>query len=379
MLNDNKKIKLKNYENIYSLFFENNEITKSDVVEKLNLSLPTVLSNISKLEKEGLISLCKTLESRGGRPASAYKLVKDAYVAIGVELSLTKVRCAVIDLTSRVCFLQDFDCLCEDSKDYEDSLVKVISSFLQQINYKKNQILGVGISIEAIVDKDCESILYSKILPIKKLSAKDLSEKLGFEVKIYHDVECAASTELWHSNNISDAIYVSLSNHLGGAIIQNHHIEHGKKGFAGALEHIQLDESGPTCYCGKKGCLETYCSLESLLKNEKTIDQFFKQVRKDSSSDEAILYDRFLKNLAKGLYTVYLLLERQLILGGKMSLYITQEDIDKLENLIIDRSTFNIEKGFIQKAKIENNAAVTGCALSFISKVIPKSIIPVTL
>ena len=55
-----------------------------------------------------------------------------------------------------------------------------------------------------------------------------------------------------------------LNRNLGGAVITNHKVHQGLSMHSGTLEHICIDPEGPECYCGQKGCLETYCSANAL-------------------------------------------------------------------------------------------------------------------
>lgn len=378
MQEDSKLIKLKNYEKIYALFFEDRSFSKPQIAERLQLSMPTVMANITRLEKNGLIYKCEVFESSGGRPATGYALVNDAKVAIGVEITLNTIHCAVVDLKGSVCSQEFYPIRCRDSAAYFDELCDTIKNFISLQNYKPEQVLGIGISIQAIVDNASSEIIYSKIIPLKSLNADKLFSKLNYPVKIYHDVECAATAELWFEENISNAIYVSIGQHLGGALIQNHHIEHGLKGYAGALEHLEVEEHGKLCYCGRNGCLETYCSISSLLDGKYSIDEFFTKLRVASTdSEDAQRWDFYLRKLAKGLYTVYLLLERDFILGGLIAPYLTQEDIKKLESIIINRGSFKIDPGFIRIAKLQNNSVVIGSALNYIGSALPKGLVKV--
>ena len=90
-----------------------------------------------------------------------------------------------------------------------------------------------------------------------------------------HDAKCAATTELWVRNDIGDAVYLSIGPHLGGAIIINSQIYMGKEGHSGTVEHMTIIPDGPTCYCGKKGCMETISSVHALLDDDETLEFFF--------------------------------------------------------------------------------------------------------
>ena len=89
-----------------------------------------------------------------------------------------------------------------------------------------------------------------------------------------YDAECAAGLELWKHTELTDAVYLSLGEHLGGAIIADGKIQRGRTGRTGAFEHMTLEKGGRQCYCGKLGCVECYCSADALLHSGEALPDF---------------------------------------------------------------------------------------------------------
>ncbi|OOF58033.1 ROK family transcriptional regulator [Rodentibacter myodis] len=358
-------IKQTNYQNIYQLFFAHSLLSKPQIAQLLNLSLPTVVHNINKLENEGKIQEQGMLESQGGRPATAYSLVKNAFIAIGVEIQKTRLKLTALNLKTEMIALEEQSYHFSDTEDYDRQLGTIIKQFITKHRYDEQRILGIGISIQGIVANDHRSILYSEILHFEQLNIHQLQSQFHSPIYLLHDVKCAASMEIWQTQNINDAFYVSISEHLGGTLILNNKIEQGKNGFSGALEHLQLNAEGKSCYCGQKGCLETYCSLSALLDENESLADFFAAVRR-SEAQANQRWTHFLQHLAQGLKSVYLLQERDIILGGDIAPYLTKQDVDNLQNAVRRISPFPIHAEFIKIAKLQEHATVCGAALPFI-------------
>ena len=364
-------------ESVYALFFDNESLSKPQIAKLLGLSMPTVLAKTGKLENLGLIKKGKEQDSNGGRRAIGYELNSIARVAIGVEINAQKVRFCCVDLKGKSYERKSVELAFNDGYSYLDDFVKELKAFINSLKFDEDRILGIGISLQAVVANDGEQILYSKIMPLQNIIAKQLERLIGIKVRFSHDVECAALTELWHEKEVKDSIFVSISEHLGGCLISNHLIEHGLHGYAGALEHMELHENGVKCYCGKDGCVESYCSLNALLRGESDED-FFKKLK--SGDDEAkSRYQVYLNDLARALYSVYLLLEREIIIGGGMADFVTDEDVNYLEEKIIERSSFKVEKGFIHIASVRKDASVIGAALPYIANFVPDVIVPISI
>lgn len=390
-----QKISEQNLAVVYSLFYSNEYLSKPQVVELSKFSTPTVLGHIKTLEKEGLIKQVKTLSSSGGRPAIAYGIAADYKVAIGVDVIEDRVSIALIDLKGSLLDKEDYPFSRLNSADQVKHLVANINNFIETKHIDRQKILGVGISMQAVIANGGQEIIYSKISPLDSFNADNLSSALNLQVRFFHDVESAAINELWFSKELSNACYVSLSEHIGGCLIKHHKIEHGKNGYAGALEHLCVEPNGLPCYCGHKGCLETYCSFKALATQCAQIgissQQFFDIVHNVLDKNEITaqkldpsiidqaneIWSQYLERFARALYTVYLLLERDIILGGKMASFLNQQDIARLESLIIEQGTFTIMPNFISIAKVQKDASLIGAGLYFIAEFLPDIVVPV--
>ena len=364
-------IRQNNYQNIYNLFFSHTSLSKPQIVQLLNLSQPTVINNINQLEKEGKIKECGFVESNGGRPATLYTLEENSSFAVSVEIKQKQVRCAVINLLGGIVFQENYSLVFVNNQQYIEYLCRIIDSFIKNHKLNNEKILGIGISVQGIAHKSGKFMLYSKAAYSEFLATDYIQPYFVPEVKLFHDVKSAALAELWNVKKIDNAIYISISEHLGGAIFINNEIDLGKNGYSGALEHLIMDKNGSQCYCGKKGCLETYCSLTSLLGKNEPLEQFFKELR-TNKQEHFKRWTEFLRNLAQGLNMVYLLLERDFILGGDIAEFLNEDDIAFLKYEIRQNATFSIEDIGISIGK-QRNSTLIGAGLPFIREYLKKN------
>lgn len=66
------------------------------------------------------------------------------------------------------------------------------------------------------------------------------------------------------AKGLRDYIVITLGTGLGSGIVANGELIHGFDGFAGELGHTIVEPNGRMCGCGRKGCLETYCSASGI-------------------------------------------------------------------------------------------------------------------
>lgn len=87
-------------------------------------------------------------------------------------------------------------------------------------------------------------------------------EKLGIPTALTNDANAAAIGEMAYgaARGLKDFIMITLGTGVGSGIVINGQLVYGHDGFAGELGHVIVNPEGRACGCGRKGCLETYCS-----------------------------------------------------------------------------------------------------------------------
>ena len=98
--------------------------------------------------------------------------------------------------------------------------------------------------------------------------AKMFSGKLGVPVALTNDANAAAIGEMAYgaARGMKHFIMITLGTGLGSGIVVNGQLVYGCDGFAGELGHVVVDRSehARDCGCGRKGCLEAYCSATGM-------------------------------------------------------------------------------------------------------------------
>ena len=91
-----------------------------------------------------------------------------------------------------------------------------------------------------------------------------MTEKFGLPCKVTNDANAAAMGEMTYgaAKGMKDFIMITLGTGVGSGIVIDGKVVYGHDGFAGELGHtaVTFDKNARPCNCGKKGCLEAYCS-----------------------------------------------------------------------------------------------------------------------
>ena len=103
------------------------------------------------------------------------------------------------------------------------------------------------------------------VVPLAKL----FSDKLGIPVALTNDANAAAIGEKTYgvARGMKNFIVITLGTGVGSGIVVNGQLVYGCDGFAGELGHVIVKENGRQCGCGRKGCLETYCSATGVARS----------------------------------------------------------------------------------------------------------------
>jgi predicted NBD/HSP70 family sugar kinase len=112
-------------------------------------------------------------------------------------------------------------------------------------------------------------MISSAILPgwVGLAPADEMSERLGTPVRLDNDANIGALGELAYgaAQGLSDVIYVKAAGGLGAGLVLGGRLHRGVSGIAGEIGHVRLDDAGPVCRCGNRGCLETMVSAPKLV------------------------------------------------------------------------------------------------------------------
>ena len=368
-------IKRKNHTDIFRYIYHHPGCSRQTVADALSMSLPTVTQHLNGLMTEGLIQKTFLPAVSAGRRAASYAVIASARISLGVEILSDRIYIVALNLYGQKEFKEKKALHFTPDKSWFYQLKNMILEFLETHQYSSRQLLGIGLGIQGLVSQDGKTVTYGKILNCTGLSIEPFAEYFDCPCRFYHDPECAAFSELWENPDISDAIYLSLGPHLGGAVIQDRTIRQGMTGKTGTFEHMTLIPDGLLCYCGKRGCAECYCSAASILSPTAEPEEFF--LRKQNNDPECTArWQQYLQYLALLISNLHLVLDEPVILGGYITPYFTDEDIQLLRNRVYAQTAFGESTDYILVGKCRVDAVSTGAALPYIQDFLKNPDIP---
>lgn len=176
-------------------------------------------------------------------------------LAIGIDLGGTNLRAALVTDEGNVV-----------RKKKEPTPGKIIDSLVLLIeSFFSRDVLGIGLGIAGLIDRETGAILVSPNIPVLKGMnlVREIREKFKVPTFIENDANAAALGEKWigAGKEFSDSVLFTLGTGIGGGVIKDKRL----LDVAAEVGHMTIHTGGEKCFCGNFGCLETYASARAIV------------------------------------------------------------------------------------------------------------------
>lgn len=359
------EIKKINRNIIYKLIHRSKCISKQEIANILELSLPTVSENLKYLKNENLITEDGKFESSGGRKAKILTCVNDTKLSVGIDITKNHISMVIVDLMGEIVESKRITKKFKIEELYFEELKFILEEFIEDSSIDKEKILGIGISVPGILSNDKNQILYSHALELRNFDCSNFYKNIDYPCVMSNDANAASIAETWHREDINSAVYISLSNTVGGAIILDNKIYEGENQKSGEIGHMTMIPDGKSCYCGKRGCVDSYTSALILSSyTNGNLNEFFKLVNEgEEKLNEA--WNSYLNYLAIVINNLRMLSDCNIILGGYVGGYM-ENYLQELEEKVKTRNTFEKDSDFIKVCKYKKESSAVGAALIYL-------------
>ena len=360
-----------NKSKVYQYIYKSKVTSKLQIVSDLQMGLSTVSQNLNLLEQEGLIERNGYFDSTGGRKAQAIQIVPDFKISIGIGILKNMFHLTAVDLYGNAIFTDTFSVPYSNTPAYYEQIAGTVREFISSNQYEDEKILGISIATQGVTSPDHTTVTYGTIMNNTGMKLEEFTRRLPYPCYLEHDSKSAAFLELWNHPGLDSAVVFLLNRNLGGAIITNHQIHQGNSMHSGTLEHMCINPDGPLCYCGNRGCLETYCSVDSLEQAAgMTIKEFFPLLREKKSSQLIQVWEDYLNHLAFAMKNLNLIVDAPIIISGYLAPYFTDEDLSYLTEHINLTAPFKLDEGQILVGTNGQYTPAIGAALHFVDQFI---------
>ena len=161
----------------------------------------------------------------------------------------------------------------EARSNFLEAVYRAIDDLLDKAS--RSNLVGIGAAVAGPIDRRVGEVVHpphlgsERRIPFKAA----LEERFGVPVVLENDANAAALAEHRRGAGVGvhDMVYVTISTGIGGGLILEDSLYRGALGGAGEVGHIVLLADGPTCGCGRRGCLEALASGTAMAREAMTL------------------------------------------------------------------------------------------------------------
>lgn len=243
-------------------------LTQAELARATGLSHASVSNIVRELSEEGAVGV--TMVRQNGRRAYKVTLNPDAGLVAGVDFGNRHMRVAIADLAHNVLAEDDLTLLHGHSAvEGIPKCAGMVRQLIEQVGRPYSDLIGVSVGLPGPVEASTGRLSSPTVLPgwadIDVSAA--LRDTLHVPVVVDNDAKLGALAEgLWGSGRgLTDFAYLKISTGIGAGLVLGGQLYRGAGGTAGEIGHTTIEENGPVCRCGNRGCLEVLAGAPALL------------------------------------------------------------------------------------------------------------------
>jgi glucokinase-like ROK family protein len=343
-------VKMKNKSRVLQTIIDQSPISRADISQHLGLTKGTVSSLVNELIEEKICSETGPGKSSGGRRPVMLLFNEKAGYAIGIDLGVNYILGVMTDLSGNI-VSENLKHM--NSMRYEETILvikEIIQSLLDSTPESPYGVIGIGIGVPGIVNKEGSNILLAPNLGWTDIKLKaEIETEFHLPVIIDNEANAGAYGEkrFGAGKNFENLIYVSAGIGIGVGFILQNSLYRGAEGFSGEMGHMVIDIDGKECRCGSKGCWELYASEQALLNQAKNSQSISKRddlnleslvVMAEEDEEVKDLFRQIGRSLGIGINNIINTFNpEQIIIGNRLAIA-KELLLDSIMEVVVNRS-----------------------------------------
>jgi len=248
---------------------EHGALTQVEIAGVTGLSAATVSNLVKELDGAGAVRLTPSI--RNGRRAVRVSVESGEGLVGAAVFGDRDVRVAIGSADTAEPVSQKRMPLPADHAADEGMAraARMIQEMAEASGHSMDDLASLVVGLPAPIDTVSGEVGSTGILPGWRgvPVAEAMEVAYGLRVRLENTANLAAIGEARYGamQGISTGVYLKMSYGVGAGIIIGGELFRGSTGTAGEIGHVTIDENGPVCRCGNRGCLDTYVGVQAVL------------------------------------------------------------------------------------------------------------------
>lgn len=242
-------------------------LSRSELARRVGLS-PASLTKITRplIDAGYFVALESEVDGSNGRPSQPLDLDVDFAHFVGIKLTGDSLFAARTDARGNI--LDSLQAALLDQAG--ESVVAQIAKAVATLTRGDARIVGIGVSLSGNASRQESTVRNSPFLHWRGIPlATMVRDATGIPTVLENDVRALTAAEQWFGEaaGLDSFAVITLGAGIGCGIVANGHQVEGHQGASGLIGHMPIDERGPLCYAGHRGCAHAYATTSGIAKS----------------------------------------------------------------------------------------------------------------
>jgi predicted NBD/HSP70 family sugar kinase len=242
-------------------------ISRAELARNSGLQRSTVSEIVKQLISQRWVTEGAIGHLPRGRRPQFLQINEGRAGIVGIDIRPLQTLIALANLSGQF-LAQERMATSSDPVKFADELAARLKAFVK--SHSEVAIEGIGVSMPGLVDRISQRLTYAPNLGWRDLDLKTpLERATRLPVEIENAANACALAEIWfghRTDGARDLVAVTVSEGIGTGLIANGQLMNGPTGVAGEFGHVSINEMGPQCRCGNRGCWELYGSNSAAIR-----------------------------------------------------------------------------------------------------------------
>jgi glucokinase-like ROK family protein len=249
--------------------FTSSGISRAELAQHMELSRAAVSTIVNDLIETNTIREAESRSASNGRPPINLEVNPNRGYVAGIDMGATHMSVVIANFAAYVLEEKEISFNINEgpqaSLNQAETLLREIAA---RANINIRDILAIGLGVPGPIVTDAGMVLAPPIMPgwDRFPIRETLEKKLGCPVSLNNDAELGALGEWAYGagrgeNNLA---YIKVGTGIGAGLLLDGQIYSGATGSAGEIGHLTIEENGPLCSCGNRGCLEAIAGGQAI-------------------------------------------------------------------------------------------------------------------